>query len=604
MRVPVLLLVPLVALAGCQGLVDAFGGDDGDATAARIIESSFTEATFERLAGIDGPDQALAALFDARFEYTHGGADADPDDLQASYLDEEGTHRTKPLGRFTTASSLSAGDVVTIAGVHVASHLTVSKGSSDLVVRPAVEKDWFTLAGAPLPLAADPGALASWSMEGSGGMRLAIEDDTVEVDGERIDIRDFLYDLSSRASGDMDLRFEADALTFSGDMAGDVALELAVDASRTMDGQTVGMKGAVDGTAEWDADGKTVYTFARGELVKVGASGSVHADASYDGYMEMDGEREELDDRDVPHPLVDENLPYTEEDVGLDGLEDPMVIDFFTRLWSADLAVGDRISITVDQDGLALDYEVEVAGADSRDLAGKALPTFRVLERMSYDAPGADPITSEATYWVDRESHLPVFAQIEESHILGAEDLQGLMGVTDLPLDLPDLEIVYTTKGTFRLEEHQEGLAVPGLLAMQGLRSGGVMGGAAAMSIPGMGFPAEGMDVSAPEVSFTKDEADDRLTVVRASAGLDWSEFMLRADGAEGMYLALNGPASEAGTRVSGHGTFLPMADLGAGDFLSFCVSGSTASDVEVMLTHVPSNALTGSHTFSSIAAC
>lgn len=105
----------------------------------------------------------------------------------------------------------------------------------------------------------------------------------------------------------------------------------------------------------------------------------------------------------------------------------------------------------------------------------------------------------------------------------------------------------------------------------------------------------------APEVSFTKSEANDRFSVARAGAGVDWSEF--RADTpTTGLRFALNAAAEASSTPINGP-TSLPPGTMTAGDYVELCSTDAPAANIELAIDHEGGQDV-ATFTFSSIATC
>ena len=594
-----LLLVPLVALAGCQDLIGSPGGD-GAPTAARLMSAHLTPEdldVFDR----DGPDDVLAAIFDVVFEYTHRGGAIESAGVDVRFVEEDGDRVTRKLSDFTARASVKDGDVVRISGVHIASDLLVSRGGETLFARAGVDRDWFTAGGVEIPLAGEAGAGATWTLEATGKMGARLDGGVIGAEGVSVDVSNLLYGLDVQTGGSVSMRQSAGIVRFEADLEGDATATVALDA--TAEGERV--RAEFDGSAEWRADGRFEVGFdSRGEIESVGAGGSMFADASYRGFMEFGGERDPLDDGDIPHPLIDETMVFEREELALDLVNDPVIQDFFSRIWSADLAVGDRLSFELDS-VFRFSYSVEVAGADSRKVDGKDTPTFRMLEHLEYDLAG-DPIVSDATYWIERDSHLPVFAQFEETRTFDGGEIMDLFADFDdefgADLSLPDgLSIDYTTKGTLRMTGRDAGMAVPGIIGLQGLRGAGMVVPAAAMFVVVSDL---GMHEDAdypPNVSFTRRESNDEISVAFVDAGVSWDEFEFRASDA--VRFQLNGPARLGDEAPANTFVMLPMDPMRAGDVLAFCAEDA-AAQVDITLLHEASNSLVFMTTFSSIAAC
>ena len=108
----------------------------------------------------------------------------------------------------------------------------------------------------------------------------------------------------------------------------------------------------------------------------------------------------------------------------------------------------------------------------------------------------------------------------------------------------------------------------------------------------------------APDVSFQKDETNDRLKVITAPADLNWNEFQIKTDG-DNLTYDLNGAATSADTDTfAGAYVTLETASLSGGDFLELCGTAADETEVTVQIRHSVSNSLVYETKFSTVAAC
>jgi flagellin-like protein len=119
----------------------------------------------------------------------------------------------------------------------------------------------------------------------------------------------------------------------------------------------------------------------------------------------------------------------------------------------------------------------------------------------------------------------------------------------------------------------------------------------------------------APNISFSKDETGDKISVISADAGLLLSHFSIKASAAGdcGYNAAVSGdddlttaykPIETATGGCSGAAdATLADADLNGGDSFAFCAT-ATLTDVTVQFRHEDSNTLVYETTFTSLLAC
>ena len=122
-------------------------------------------------------------------------------------------------------------------------------------------------------------------------------------------------------------------------------------------------------------------------------------------------------------------------------------------------------------------------------------------------------------------------------------------------------------------------------------------------------------NTSQPPVSWGMDEVQDRWSVSQAPNQVSWASYNIKAS--SDIHVALNTGSTAAGTNDESYDTSDATAqdlnqnsfankNLGAGDYLDFCVVGATSdtTDVEITLTHIASNSIANQKTFASIAVC
>ena len=118
-------------------------------------------------------------------------------------------------------------------------------------------------------------------------------------------------------------------------------------------------------------------------------------------------------------------------------------------------------------------------------------------------------------------------------------------------------------------------------------------------------------NTSQPPVSWGMDETTDRWSVSQAPNQVSWASYNIKSSLAD-LKVALNEQGTDTSTAAGTTATELNSGtfagdSLAAGDYLDFCVGGSAtlpSTNVEITLTHIPSNSIANQKTFASIAAC
>lgn len=106
---------------------------------------------------------------------------------------------------------------------------------------------------------------------------------------------------------------------------------------------------------------------------------------------------------------------------------------------------------------------------------------------------------------------------------------------------------------------------------------------------------------TAPQVAWSPDEIQDRLSVNTATQNADWARLNLTSNGLNVRY-ALNNEATSTSQKLPYMATANP-ARIQAGDYLSFCANVAQ-SNVEIIVRDSTANAVILRHTFTSLAAC
>ncbi len=111
---------------------------------------------------------------------------------------------------------------------------------------------------------------------------------------------------------------------------------------------------------------------------------------------------------------------------------------------------------------------------------------------------------------------------------------------------------------------------------------------------------------SAPTISLSRDESNDRLSLASAGSDAAWNRLYLKAD-AEGTAYALN-QAATLGTASNVSSTYTQITanpdSMEAGEYIEFCSTGGGPSPMTYTILDGPTNSVIGSFTFSEVAAC
>jgi len=148
-----------------------------------------------------------------------------------------------------------------------------------------------------------------------------------------------------------------------------------------------------------------------------------------------------------------------------------------------------------------------------------------------------------------------------------------------------------------------------------------VLAGVIFIVVGGLGSKSQ---QTAPTPVMQVDDIHDHLSVVSATIGADWTRVRVSAStcttggiinvGSSGPSHQ-NQPATVANTyaAVSNSGctglnpavlVSSTSAVINAGDYLAFCTSGGTATNVGITLTDTIANVVVGTYTFTNIGAC
>ena len=613
MGAPLILLLLSTSWAGCLDGLPFLGDDDkADASVARVVEARLDGSAMEALADAQGPEEVVERLLSASFEYMHAGSTVSAASVTVAYRDASGKDVQEGLKEHTRRADVRAGDLVTIDGVHPLSGIEVRQGDQVLAARLPVEADWLTARGMPLPLAAADGAHAAWTFETEAAVGFRMDgftiDDEIEGSG-RLDRASMTF--TQKASGELAMGMAGGKLRFDTGLDAEGTVDLDVAGTVDEGEGPAEVRAELEGRGTGSADAEVVLGFDdRGRLKEAGAGGSATFDATWKGTFVEDGETEEISSDGMDHPILDESFPFRSEPIP-GAMDVPVsMVRVLQDLWGLDLAVGDRFVVDLSAPAggsvpVDFGYRLQVAGRDERTVDEEKRSTLRIVQSMDFGDLDFLPVDRiETTYWIDEESRLPVFAQGEYDMRFDEEDIADLFA--ELP-EMPEVEVPagseFTLRSSFtmRLTEYDEGFTMPAILSMQGLQAATVLGAAAtfvAVSDLG-GEDPWGVEESAPDLTWMRGEAEDRLTVVRAKAGADWSRLAFSSDG---MLLGAVNARAEEGSAVMW--STLSDGPVQAGDTVDFCGRFGTVEEIDVRIADEPTGALLFEATFASIRAC
>lgn len=505
-----LAMIAAAGLSGCAQLTELLGGSEGQASIARIVDADWTEEDLMAAGAAGGPLAGAAALFDVRFEYTHDGPDRSASDLEATYQDEAGTERTRPLSDFRSGT-LASGDVVSIDGVSLVSPIAVRAGGDVVAQRPGVERDWYRADTEPMPMADEGPGRAKWTLSGEASQSLSLEDFEYAHEEEscgfesgeyrcssqttEIRVDDLRTSLSMESSGTMQAFSKGSAGAPELDLSGDVESRFSLDSSGSGSVDGTPFAFGADGSVSVDASGSaTLFFDAARDLQTTGTEGRFVLDATGDGFYEVGGHREEFDMDDTGMFPLEDDIRYEERPYTPEPTMDEAEAAFLDRLLGLDLAVGDEFRLRFEYDdpmeGIAVefDYLVQVTGRE--DVEGR--DALRVAETMSarLESPvtGADLQSGETLYWIDADTYVPVLVQSSHTRQMDADDLEELAAPTleALPYDIglpEDIQVSFTVDSTLRLVENTNGFAVPAVSSLMWGQGFGLVPAAAVFTL-------------------------------------------------------------------------------------------------------------------------
>lgn len=102
-----------------------------------------------------------------------------------------------------------------------------------------------------------------------------------------------------------------------------------------------------------------------------------------------------------------------------------------------------------------------------------------------------------------------------------------------------------------------------------------------------------------PGYDFTRDEANDQLTVAVASSDAEWSRTMIQAD--QDFSFRLNGGSQVGVPAFEWRNVRDSWQPMQAGDVIQLCVQGALPSGLFVSFQDAPTNTMMGQFNFDSV---
>lgn len=620
--VPGVLVLALLstAFSGCVELLGEPGGESGTSVIAKKVVWSMDEDSMG-----DG-DSTFEDFVKTRLEYTHKGATMPAEAVLFRYHSEKGQLRENAGSQFTAAPQIREGDVITISGVNITSGLVVSRGDEVLAERGSIDANWFTIDNTDVPFSSSKPGAANFELDSSAGFRF----NATGITAEDMMVHRAFANVEGRVKGPMTIKTllpaEGPRMELSADLAATLAMLL--EAKITEEGNTyeAGMElrdfvGELDGlgTLQFDQSGK---------LLRTGDSAHIFVDGKFYMWDDEHSRASNHQPDDMEHPWINVSEPYTEEDV--EDSSEPMeawLREFLTKLWSMEVAVGDDYRFNFEYDGeeasVQFDYIIQIVAEESRDVGGKAMPAYRVsqLANLIVDFPNGVDATFDVvrgTYWVSKESYLPIYAQISSSRSFNRADAEKFLMALDedVPYELPEtFVLVLSGEQILRLTSYTGDFTIAPIVGVL-LGNAGSYGmlGAPSMFLLTGGIGSEesyGQAMPAPPMlGWNTDELGDRLTVVQASGDADWSQMAVRtmSDAENAIYVTpIIGGVQQQRRHVEFYGSepiTWEHTPILAGDSLTFCFDGVLAQGVMLQVLFEPSNTAMFETTFSSIGPC
>lgn len=273
-------------------------------------------------------------------------------------------------------------------------------------------------------------------------------------------------------------------------------------------------------------------------------------------------------------------------------------VRFLSNAWGLDMAPGDELAFQFDVPDAPIlaRFVSQVLAIESRNVAGEVRQAFKVSDSMTIDLDplGVSPqhFAYDYLYWIDTQSHLPLYMQGQVERTFGQGELQAYLETTTQALEPdgdvrfqlpPGASLTLSLDSTFEMAADSTDLATSALLGSAGARlvpmaAASLLWGAGFGTGGGRGGYAEEPAHWVPEVGFAFDDVAATITVVRAQGYMVYLEDLAWRGCA---VTSLNGgpPPSEQDLVL-------------AGDVLgTSCLPGD-----EMLLLHLPSNTVLATH--------
>lgn len=621
--VPGLLALALLSISfsGCVELLGEPGGESGTSAIAKKVVWSINEDSF------DDSDATFEDFVKTRLEYTHQGAAMPAEAVMFRYVNENGQLRDNAGSQFTSAPQIREGDVITITGVNITSGLVVSRGDEVLAKRGNLEDKWFRVDGTPIPFFSTKAGAANFEVDSSAGFRF----NATGIVAEDMTVHRAFANVQGRVTGPLAIKTlqpaDGPRIEMTADLAAD--LDMLLEAKITEEGTTyeAGIE-LRDFIGELEGLGTLQFDPA-GKLMRTGDSGNVFVDGQVYIWDDEHSRASNYQPDDMEHPWINVTEPYSEENVeDSDESVEAWLVDFLTKLWSMEVAVGDDYRFNFEYDGddaaVQFDYIIQIVAEESREVGGKLLPAYRVsqLANLIVDFPNGVDATFDVvrgTYWVSKDSYLPIYAQISSSRSFNRADAEQFLKAVDedVPYELPEtFVLVLSGEQTLKLTSYSGDFTIAPIVGVLLGNAGsyGMFGAPSMFLLPMRAVGAqeeyEYAMPAAPMMGWQTDEVGDRMTVVQASNDGDWSQIAVRQTSysQNDVFVTptLNGVQHER-RLVEFYGSE-PLTwehtPILAGDSLKFCVEGLLSQEVPIEILFEPSYVTMFSTTFSSVGPC
>jgi hypothetical protein len=585
--------------------------------------TSAAEPIVKKVRFVLNPDtlesEELDQVLRVKFEYTHRGATVAADELLATFTDTQGHDVDRALSRYTSLPQVRDGDIVTIEPVNLTSGLVIRHAGQVLVKRDGLNANWYTAGGYPLPLTTTTTGIARYTLEGSSGLSARGKD----FDLDQVRMHSMEANLDARADGTLTIESKMPGrgprLEAEGRFKATASAKM--DADYTEDGER--QRAGFDARFQaWFNQTGTLQFDRANRLVAAGGGGDVWADGDVIAWDKDHPRAENWRPEDLEHPLVDEEWPYSEEELDLDPSDaEAVLVDFLRRLWDTRIGVGDEYLFEASSgEGdsyFRYTFGLQVTGKERRQAAGQSFETYRIAQTMSFvvRTPETGRTNFElatTTLWVSADYYLPVYEQATYRRTFEREDLRRILQAMgdDSPFTLPnDPQVVLTGEYVLRLSEHRGDFMIAPVLGLAGWSGGApALLGAGASTMFMSDFGGDSYD-AAPSIWFTASEAEDHIQVSAAASGADWDRIRVQTNW-DGVRFELNGPATMSSTPIYSwsagayvwHDRYLVMA----GHYLAFCVEGDAGNTgiVRMTIEDYWANQVLGEFEFLSLRPC